>query len=130
MTHIVLLVTLFFSFTAWADDLSQFETRLQETTSRLALTEEQQARVKPILEDHFAAQMAILDKHGIKIGNQEGNKRPGFRQLRALRNDMNENKAKIMKQLSAILSEEQMAEFEQIQAELKERIRERFRSRS
>lgn len=129
MTHLVLLVTLFISCTAWADDLSQFETHLQEATLRLALTEEQQAQVKPILEKHFAAQMAILDKHGIKVGNQAGNKRPGFRQLRALRNEMNENKVKTMKQLSAILSEEQMAEFEQIQAELKERMRERFRSR-
>ena len=131
MTYLVLLVTLFFPFTAWADepDLSQFETRLQEATSRLALTEAQQAQVKPILEKHFAAQMAILNKHGIKVGNQEDNKRLGFRQLRALRNEINENKAKIMKQLSAILSEDQMAAFEHIQAEQQERIRERFRSR-
>ena len=103
---------------------------IEKIGTKLALTETQMARLKPILEQHFAAQMAILDKHGINIGTQKGSQRPGFRKLRALRNDMNENRAKTMQQLSIILSAEQLAEFEKMQAEQRERLRAHLRSRS
>ena len=103
---------------------------IEKIGTKLALTETQMARLKPILGQHFAAQMAILDKHGINIGTQKGSQRPGFRKLRALRNDMNENRAKTMQQLSIILSAEQLAEFEKMQAEQRERLRAHLRSGS
>ena len=131
MTRMVLLATLFFACTAWADepDLSQFKIRIQKTASRLALTEEQQAQLRPILEDHFDAQMAILDQYGLGAGNRDGGRQPDFQTMRALRNELDTNRTKIAKRLSGILSKEQMAEFETIQAERKQQIRETLQSK-
>ena len=129
MTRIVLLVTLFFTCTVWADepDLSQFETRIQETGARLGLTEERQTRLKPILEDHFDAQMAILDKYGLGAGNRD--EQPDFQKIRALRNELDTNKTKTAKRLSGILSKEQMVEFEKIQTERKQQIKAEVQSK-
>ena len=129
MLRIGLLATLFFACTAWADepDFSQFKTRIPETASRLAHTEEQQAQVRAILEDHFDAQMAILEKYG--TGNRDGGKQPDFQTMRALRNELEANRTDVTKRLSGILSKEQMAEFEQIQAEHKQQIRDTVQSK-
>lgn len=131
MTRIVLLATLFFACTAWAGepDLSQLETRIQETRARLGLTEEQQAQLRPILEEHFDAQMAILDKYGLGVGSRGGDKLPDFQKMRALRNELDANKTKTAKRLSNVLSKEQVAEFENIQAERKQRIQETLQSK-
>ena len=99
------------------------EKRIEDIGARLALTEEQMTEVRPILQDHFDAQMTILDKYDIGNG-----KRPKLRKLRALRQDLKANKAQTTKRLAAILSAEQTAEFDKIQAEQKERTREKFRS--
>ena len=125
MERRMFFATLFFAFTAQTaePDLSPLDERLQETRLRLALTEEQMTEVRPILQDHFDAQMTILDKYDIGNG-----KRPKLRKLRALRQDLKANKAQTTKRLAAILSAEQTAEFDKIQAEQKERTREKFRS--
>lgn len=124
MTHIVLLATLFFACTAWADgpDRSQFEAGIQETRARLGLTEEQQARLRPILEDHFAAQMTILDQYGPGVGTRDDDQQPDFQKMRALRNELDANKTKTAQRLSGVLSGEQLAEFEKIQAERRQQL--------
>ena len=126
MTQTVLLATLFFTFTAWADesDLSRLKARMQEIGSRLGLTEEQVIQLKPILEGHFDAQMAIFDKYGLNVENRGS--RPDVQTLRALRKDLDENKTKTSKRLSGILSREQLAEFEKIQKEQRQKMREKF----
>ena len=130
MTQTMLLAILFFAFTAWADeaDLSPVEVRMQETKSRLALTEKQKVQLKPILEDHFDAQMAVLDKYGLDAEDRDN--RPDAQTLRALRQELEENRIKTSKRLSGILSSEQLAEFEKIQAQQREQMRNKFRSGS
>lgn len=126
MKQTLLLATLFLAFVAWADesDISRFEARMQETKSRLGLTEEQMARLKPILEAHFDTQMVIMDKYGL---NTES--RPDAQTLRALRHELDENKTNTSKRLSGILSKAQLAEFEKIQAERKKQIQEKLLSK-
>ena len=126
MKQIVILATLFFAFAAWADepDLSQVEARMRETKSRLALTEGQMAQLKPILEDHFEVQMAVLDKYGLNAEN-----RPDVQALRALSQELDENKIKTSKRLSGILSSAQLVEFEKIQKERKKQIQEKLLSK-
>ncbi len=129
MKQTVFLAILFFASTAWADepDVSQLEARLQETKSRLGLTEEQMAQLKPIFADHFDAQMAILDKYGLNAENRDN--RPDAQTLRALRQELDENKTNTSKRLSGILSKTQLAEFEKIQKEYRDLIRKKLRSR-
>ena len=131
MTRIVLLGTLLVASLAWADEpeRTQVAARLEETKVRLALTEEQAAQLKPILEDHFDTQMTILDKHGLDIETRGSNKRPDRQQWQALRRELDENKAKTAARLAGLLSAEQLTEFENIQAERKKQLRARFRAK-
>ena len=122
MTRRVLAATLFFAFAAQATE--PLEERLQETKSRLVLTEEQLTKVRPILQEHFAAQRAILDQYDIGRG-----KRPDAQQFRALRRALDASKAQTAKRLAGILSAEQMAEFDKIQAERKKQLYEQFLSK-
>lgn len=131
MMRIVFLAVLFCLFLAWADepDLSRLEARLGEVKARLALTEEQTAQLKPVLEEHFNTQLAILDRYGIGTGSRDSDRRPGPGSLRALRRELEENKTKAEARLSGVLSAAQLAEFRNIQAERKAQIQEQFRSR-
>ena len=130
MMRIVCLALLLGAFLAGADepDLSQFEARLGEVKARLALTEDQAAQIKPILEAHLKAQLALLNKHGIDLGSHEDRRRLGFRKRRALRKDLDSNRAATVARLANILSAAQLAEFENIQAERRKRLRKQLRS--
>ena len=129
MIQTVLLTALFFASTAWADepDLSRLKMRVQETISRLDLTEEQIRQLKPVLADHFNAQTAVLDKYGFNSANRDD--RPDAQTLHALRREFDDNKNMTSKRLSGILSKEQLAEFEKIQKVQKKQIREKFLSK-
>lgn len=115
-------VLLLGAFLAWADepDPSQREARLGEVKARLALTEEQAAQVRPILEEHVETQRAILNKHGIDIEGRDGRRRLSFRKRRVLRRYLDGNMTETMAQLATILSAAQLAEFENIQAAQRE----------
>lgn len=95
-----------------------FAKGMEEIGARLALTEAQMAKARPILQDHLEGQLALLDKHDIDSGE-----RPGIRKLRALRRDLDAQEGETAKKLAAILSTEQMAEYEKIQEERRERTR-------
>ena len=97
--------------------------RLEEIGARLGLTSEQTDRVRPVLKEHFEAQMAILDEHGIALGDRDGHKRPGFRTLRRVRRDLSENNARTEKRLSAFLTEAQTEAYEALQAEQRDKMR-------
>lgn len=128
--RIVFPVLLLGAFLAWADepDLSQLGARLDEVKARLALTEEQVAQVEPVIEEHVKTQLAVLDKYGIDIEARDDRKQLGFRKRRALRKDLENNKTKTVEKLAGILSAAQLAEFEKIQAEMREQLRKALRS--
>lgn len=130
MTRIVFPALLLAGFLAWADEpnLSQLGARLDEAKARLALTEEQLAQVKPIIEEHVKTQLAVLDKYGIDIEARDDRKQLGFRKRRALRKDLENNKDKTVEKLAGILSAAQLAEFKKIQAEVRDQLRKALRS--
>jgi len=130
MMRIALAALLLSALLAWADgpDPSRREARLGEVKARLALSEEQAAQVKPILEDHVETQMAILDRYGINGASRGSDRRPDYETLRALRKELDAHKTMAEARLSGVLSAEQLAEFRKIQAERKEQIQEEIRS--
>ena len=97
--------------------------RLDEIGARLELTPEQTDRVRPVLKEHFEAQMAVLDRYDAMPSNRSGGKRPGFRMLRRLRKNLGEIRTRTLKRLSTILSEAQMAAYEALQAEQRKKLR-------
>ena len=97
--------------------------RLDEIGARLDLTREQAERARPILEDHFEAQIAVLDRHGVSRGIRDDGERPGLRTLRRLRKDLGKINDKTAQRLSALLSEAQLAAYEALQAEQRKKLR-------
>ncbi len=97
--------------------------RLDRIGERLELTSEQTERVRSILTDHFEAQIAVLDKHGVASGNGGDSKRPGLRTLRRLRKDLNAINRKTESDLSAILSSSQLEAYDELQAEQRKKLR-------
>ena len=103
--------------------------RLDAIGARLELSPEQAHRVRPILKEHFEAQMAVLDRHGVAPGARDGGERPGFRTLRRLRKDLGEINDNTAERLSALLSEAQWAAYEALQAEQRKKLRSLLRQR-
>ena len=124
----LLLITALLAVASWANaqDASLFEARMEETRSRLNLTEDQAEQLKPILEAHFEAQLAILSKYGLDGENRENRPDMDIQTLRALRGELDESKTGTATRLKEILSNAQLAEFEKIQTEREKRIREGF----
>ena len=100
--------------------------RMDEIVAKLELSAQQRDRVRPILKEHFKAQMAILDKHGVAPGNRDNADRPGFRTLRRLRKDMDEINERAEARLSDILSEAQFEVHKALKAEQREKLRALF----
>lgn len=129
MMRTFFLATLFVVCASWANaqEPAQLEARMEETRSRLNLTEDQATQLKPILEAHFEAQLAVLSKYGLDGQNREN--RPDIQTLRVLRRELDENKTRTAAHLKGILSSAQLDEFEKIQTERRQRIQDGFLSK-
>ena len=100
--------------------------RMEEIGQRIGLGEEQMERFKPIYSDHLEAQLAILHEHGIEFG-AEGRGRTRLSTLLALRRGLRDVDEATLERLATVLSGEQLAAFQAIQDEQRERNRDRIR---
>lgn len=111
------------------DRAAQAQEQMEQTVERLDLTDEQIEQVKPILEESRASQQAIMAKYGVDPESRAGSgKKLDMRQARAIRKELNEVQEDTNAELKKILSAEQLEEFEVIQQERREQMRERMRS--
>ena len=113
------------------DRVAQFEERIAETKARLKLSDEQVEQLTPVLRSGFEAQMAELKKYGIDLQNEDPDSREklGFRDARKLRKETETVRANMSKEVEKILSEEQFAEFKELQAERQKEMREMIKER-
>jgi hypothetical protein len=102
---------------------AQAAARLEEIRGRLNLSEEQRAAAEPILRASFERRAALVQEA------RAGGDRPGLRELRRLRGELDAISEETDAQLAPILTRAQAAEWSAIQAELREEARERFRER-
>ena len=111
--------------------IAQLRERLQETYARLNLTDEQIEQVGPILRAAFAAQVEVLQEHGIDLlGDDSGAAgRLGLLQLRRLRRDLEAVREQTIEALDAVLTAEQLDTYKAIQEENGQAMRERLRRR-
>ena len=104
--------------------------RLEETRARLNLTDEQVDQVRPILRAGFEAMLEVFEEHGIDPANPSGSgRRLRLRQLRRLQQDLNALGERTLEELGAVLNDEQIEGYKEIQKENREAIRERLRGR-
>lgn len=111
------------------DQDANYQARIEQAKQRLNLTSEQEKDIAPILEQSGKQRIALLDKHGIKRSKSGEKKRPSFSQMMALKEDMEKLNAETREQLASILTDEQLAEWDKIQQESKEKMRKKMRSR-
>lgn len=93
------------------DPARMVERQLKDMKERLKLTTEQEAKVKPILEENTKKMMAMRQKM-----------EPGNPPSEAVMKEMHENREATNNKLGAILSKEQMAEYEKMMSERRRRF--------
>ena len=81
--------------------------------SRLGLTEDQEARIRPILEDEFVKRHTIIEKY-------QGQGRQG---RSSLKNELQQLRSSTDHQLEPILTKAQTEEYRKMQEEARQRIR-------
>lgn len=109
---------------AGADTLVNFEVQMQETAERLGLDDAQRAELEPVLRAHFDEVRTLLGEYGL---DRRPTRPPGHRQLMELANELEPLREQIDRDLQAVLSEDQMAEYRQLQKERRTRMRTRIR---
>ena len=112
------------------DRAAEIEARVEEAKSRLELTDDQVTEVRPVLRAHVEATVRILEGHGIDLQQDPAERqRPNFREMRAIRKDLESVRDETNAKIAVILTEEQMDEFERIQEERQDEMRDRIRAR-
>ena len=94
------------------------QARLAEMKSRLNLSDEQQAELKPLLEQHAASLKSIRGQYPAELSRRD---------KRAMAKAMRGQQATFKEQLGGVLTPEQMAEWEAMQKEIREQAKERWR---
>jgi hypothetical protein len=111
------------------DRAAMAQEQMQQTIERLELTNEQVEQVKPVLKKAASEQQKILSSYGMDPqSRQNSTRKPGMRQMMAMRNEMQDVRENTMRELDPILSDEQLEEFKQIQEERQAAMRERMRA--
>ena len=104
------------------------EARMEETRARLQLTDEQARELMPVLEGHFEAQHAIIEKHGVDPDNRDRSRQLDPQTLGALRTALDEQSVATEERIAELLTAQQLAEFRKIRTEQEQRYRERIRA--
>ncbi len=131
VTTVVTLIALLAGGThAKADDdrAAMAQEQMRQTFERLELTEEQIEQVEPVLRESAAARHEILSKYGMDPESRQSSEgKPGMREMRTMRKEMEAVRKNVLDQLEPILSEEQFQEFKLMQDERRAEMRERIR---
>ena len=94
--------------------------RVTQIVETLGLTDDQKAKVEPILQAGFDKQHAILES----FRDQPHNRRT----LRSLRSQLRATEMETANQLKPILTDQQMTQYEQIRNKMNARMRQQIRS--
>ena len=104
------------------------ELRLEQTMTRLELSDEQKEALAPVLENSRSAQQEILASYGIDVEKGERPaQRLGIRNAMAMKRELDAVGADTLNTVSGILSADQFEEFKRIQAERQAEIQERIK---
>ena len=107
-----------------APSSEQIAERFEAAKQRLKLTEEQAPQVEAVLRDSAEKRRAVLEKYDVG-----GDKKLSFRELRALRSELEPISEQTRASLSSILTPEQLSEFEAMQQEQRAEMRAKLQAR-
>ena len=110
-----------------SEQQARLDARLDEIRARLDLSDEQRARLEPLLRKDLERRVEVLRKHGM---GREADARPSARQMRAARQDLKSAREQTEAEMKEILDERQLDEYRKFQQEARDEMRERARNRS
>lgn len=97
------------------------QSEIEVFLERMALTDDQKTVAEPIMVAGFKERMAILETAGITP-----EEKPKLHQMMKIRGPMQASQAKTETELSAVLSQSQMAEYKRIVDEMRAQMRAKF----
>lgn len=126
----LLLFAVHTSVSAAPDAAEAVSHQLEQMSETLKLSDDQKARIKPLLESRQTKTRELLESYGIKPG-ADREKRPelSFREKRSLGKSMKQQRKAFNDQLEGILDDTQMEKFEALQKERREQMRQRLKDR-
>ena len=98
--------------------------RIETAKERLNLTDEQIPQVEEILRESAEKRRAVLEKYDLG-----GGKKLGFREMRKLKSELEPIRKETTASLSAVLTPEQLAEYEKMQEEQRAEFRAKLQER-
>lgn len=112
------------------DRLAKAKQQVEQIKTRLNLTDKQKEQVTPIFETNMSKRQTILSDYGIDLDSYEikSGEKLGFRKARKLKSEMEELREQTLTELEKVLTDEQLAEYEEIQEEIASKIRSRVRA--
>lgn len=113
-----------------SDRLAKAKQQVEQIKTRLNLTDKQKEQVTPIFETNMSKRQTILSDYGIALDSYEikSGEKLGFRKARKLKSEMEELREQTLTELEKVLTDEQLAEYEEIQEEIASKIRSRVRA--
>ena len=105
-----------------SDHAQAMDDQLAMMSQRLQLTEEQQVLVEPILMAHFEDSRAIMESYGFSPKGASG-KKLDMRKMKAMSEELQPIRTQAERELSAVLTDEQMTEYREIQDENRAKMR-------
>lgn len=123
MKNIITIIVLVFAFTFTAQAQKKgkkpsAEKMLKKMTKDLNLTEDQQSKIKPLLEAQIADRKAMNEN---RKANKDSGQKPSKEERKQLRKDRMEKETAFNAEMANILDEEQLAIFEANAKEKKEK---------
>ena len=115
----ILVFVLAFTFTAQAQKKGgkpSAEKMLKKITKDLSLSEDQQSKIKPLLEGQMADRKAAMEK---RKATQESGEKPSKEERKQLNADRKEKAAAFNTEMASILDKDQFAKFEAMAKEKK-----------
>jgi class 3 adenylate cyclase len=100
-------------------DSAQVEARMQEAKARLNLTPDQEAQLKPVMQERAQKMKGIRDKYAGDSSRKA--KRAMFKEARPVQEDYE-------RKVRAILTDSQEAEWKKMREEARQQMKERHRS--
>ena len=89
------------------------------------LTDEQLEQVAPTLEKSFTSTQAILQKYGVDPDSRNNGKKLGLKKARQLKQELEVVRFNTLAELDDVLTDQQLLEYQKIQAEHKEELKQR-----
>lgn len=105
----------------------QIANQIEQTKEQLQLSDAQTAAVEEILVNAMTERFAVMQKYGINPTDPNF-KRPGRKTARKLRSEMQGLDEELKNQLANHLTPDQMATWETLEKERRDRMRKRLRS--